>query len=219
MIIMVAVAVLSTLTVQVLALLAARAWLRSRPIVFNAALMGIMVEEGEPATETAPDSEDDLGEDDSDYDLDDDEELIKAARELRTGESIGIDEMLSVDARRVQKARMYPLGFPSTLMRKGQRLSIKATPMATYRPQRLIIPSDVAPAFLIEDLMIQRQSQFPLSQPVPARMFTELSIGSDVPMSSCPAGDSITLTVICTGLNSIQQLKMRPWFGKLWSWL
>jgi len=100
--------------------------------------------------------------------------------------------------RQVTKAREYPLGFPTTAVGAGASATINAQPQVPFRGRRLIIPSDIAGAFLINDLKVGKNSMFPTSNPVPARAFTELGVGTDLNLDTAQISQLVSLSVTNT---------------------
>lgn len=77
------------------------------------------------------------------------------------------------------KAREYPLGFV-TPAAVGPGLSSSATtrPQVIFRSERLVIPSDIGGSFVIDDLIVGKNSQFAATDTaVPARVFDERAVG------------------------------------------
>lgn len=97
--------------------------------------------------------------------------------------------------RPITKAREYPLGFPTTAVAAGGTASIQTQPQVPFRGRRLIVPSDIAGSFLINDLRVGKNSMFPTSSPVPARAFTELGVGVDLNLDTAQISQLITLNV------------------------
>lgn len=101
----------------------------------------------------------------------------------------------AVVRRQPTKAREYPLGFPTTTVANGASASISAQPQVPFRGRRLIVPSDIAGSFLIDDLKIGKNSMFPSSNPVPARCFTELGVGVDLNLDTAQISQLVVLSV------------------------
>lgn len=97
--------------------------------------------------------------------------------------------------RQVTKAREYPLGFPTTAVAAGAATTITTQPQVPFRGRRLIVPSDIAGSFLINDLKVGKNSMFPTSNPVPARAFTELGVGVDLNLDTAQISQIISLAV------------------------
>lgn len=101
--------------------------------------------------------------------------------------------------RAVTKAREYPLGFPTTAVAGGAtNNNISAQPQVPFRGRRLIIPSDIAGSFLINDLKVGKNSMFPTSNPVPARAFTELGVGVDLNLDTAQISQLVIIGVTNT---------------------
>lgn len=97
--------------------------------------------------------------------------------------------------RQVTKAREYPLGFPTTAVAAAAATTITSQPQVPFRGRRLIVPSDIAGSFLINDLKVGKNSMFPTSNPVPARAFTELGVGVDLNLDTAQISQIISLAV------------------------
>lgn len=79
---------------------------------------------------------------------------------------------------RPTKARGYPLGFDSGAnVAAGAQVNVISQPQVAFRVERLVIPSDIAGSFVVDDLIVGKNSQFANDQPVPARVFDEGGFG------------------------------------------
>jgi hypothetical protein len=101
----------------------------------------------------------------------------------------------AVMPRPVTKAREYPLGFPTTTLAAGFTTNISTSPQVPFRGRRLVVPSDIAGALLINDLKVGKNSMFAASGPVPARMFSEFGVGVDLNLDTAQISQQITLNV------------------------
>jgi hypothetical protein len=97
--------------------------------------------------------------------------------------------------RPVTKAREYPLGFPTTSVAAGASQTISTQPQVPFRGRRLLVPSDIAGSFLIQDLKIGKNSMFPSANPVPARAFTELGVGVDLNLDTAQISQLVSIAV------------------------
>lgn len=100
--------------------------------------------------------------------------------------------------RQVTKAREYPLGFPTTSLAAATTATISAAPQIPFRGRRLLIPSDIAGSILINDIKVGQASQFPASNPVPGRAFTELGVGVDLNLDTAQISQVVSLNVTNT---------------------
>lgn len=106
----------------------------------------------------------------------------------------------AVVRRQPTKAREYPLGFPTTSVGAAASATISAQPQVPFRGRRLIVPSDIAGSFLIDDLKIGKNSMFPSSNPVPARAFTELGVGVDLNLDTAQISQLVAISVTNSSL-------------------
>lgn len=100
--------------------------------------------------------------------------------------------------RQVTKAREYPIGFPTTSVTAGSAQTITTNPQVPFRARRLIVPSDIAGSFLINDLKVGKNSMFATSNPVPARAFTEVGVGVDLNLDTAQISQLIAINVTNT---------------------
>lgn len=105
--------------------------------------------------------------------------------------------------REVSKARVVPLGFPTTAVAAGANADIQTQPQTLFRAQRLVIPSDIAGAVLVRDLRIGARSVLPNANPVPGRMFTETTVGGDMNLDTAQVSQIITLSITNTSAAAI----------------
>ena len=72
------------------------------------------------------------------------------------------------------KARKVPMGFDSvTAVAPGATATIVQRPQVPFRPARLMIPSDIAGAILVQDFKVGNKSQLAANGALPGRMFQE----------------------------------------------
>lgn len=72
-----------------------------------------------------------------------------------------------------QRKKEYILGFGYYGVRPGETLNITTRPKRTFRPTRLVIPSNIGVDFSVVDLKIGKNSQLDSTQEIPALVFTE----------------------------------------------
>lgn len=98
------------------------------------------------------------------------------------------------------RAREYPLGFVSAApVAAGGTVDIVAQPQVVFRGERLIVPSDIAGGFVINDLKVGKNSQFASSNPIPARTFDEQGVGVRLVLDTAQISQQIVLTVTNIG--------------------
>lgn len=102
-----------------------------------------------------------------------------------------------------RKSRQYPLGFPTTSMATLTSTNVVAQTQVLFRGRRLIIASDIAAAFLINDFRIGKNSQFPSTGPVPARVFSETAVGVDLSLDTAQISQNISLNVTNTSGSTV----------------
>lgn len=97
--------------------------------------------------------------------------------------------------RKPQKSREFPLGFPETLVEAAATEDVTAFPQVPFRGERLIVPSDIAGLFAIDDIRVGKNSQLVATGPLPARGFSEVGVGVGVHLDTAQVSQQITLRV------------------------
>ncbi len=95
----------------------------------------------------------------------------------------------------VNKRRRYPIGFVPTDILATTAALIPAAPQNLFRPERLIIPSDIAFDFGIRDVKVGNQSQLVQSVEIPGALFTEVSVDTHVTFDTAEVGNQISVDV------------------------
>lgn len=95
--------------------------------------------------------------------------------------------------RQPTRAREYPLGFVSNgAVGAGASARITTRPQVPFRLDRLVVPSDLAGLFTIDDVKVGKNSQFAAEGSVPARIFQENGVGV------CLKGDTAQISMDVT---------------------
>lgn len=95
------------------------------------------------------------------------------------------------------KAREYPLGFASVgAVAAGGAARITTQPQVVFRVERLVIPSDIGGSFVIDDLVVGKNSQFAATNiAVPARVFDERAVGVRLKGDTAQVAQDVLLAV------------------------
>jgi hypothetical protein len=119
----------------------------------------------------------------------------KALMQRVLAEKIGQGSTL-VKEKPITKGRTVPLGFDSeTPIDPGQTRRITTRPQVVFKGQRPIVSSDIAGSFMIQDIIVGKNSQFAASGPVPARTFEGNSFGVELDLDTAQIGQDITMFV------------------------
>jgi hypothetical protein len=102
---------------------------------------------------------------------------------------------VAVHQRKLDKRRRFPLGFQPTTVPAGVNSNIPAAPQDLFRPERLVIPSDVAFDFGVQDVKVGNTLQLVSGGEVPAALFTEVSIDTHVHFKTAEIGNQISVSV------------------------
>ena len=99
--------------------------------------------------------------------------------------------------RALTKSREYTIGFAGApvAIAGGASSQLKATPQVPFKGRRLIIPSDVAGALVILNLIVGKNPVLVSADPVAARAFTELGVGVDLNMDTAQISQVISLSL------------------------
>jgi hypothetical protein len=97
---------------------------------------------------------------------------------------------------RPTKAREFPLGFESAgVVAAGLQATVISRPQIVFRPERLIVPSDIAGQFTVNDIIIGKNSQKVSTVAVPARTFDERGVGVRMQLDTAQISQDIALVV------------------------
>ncbi|HWA70690.1 MAG TPA: hypothetical protein VG937_00075 [Polyangiaceae bacterium] len=102
---------------------------------------------------------------------------------------------VAIKQRELSKRRRFPLGFQPTTVLAGATSNIPAAPQDMFRPERLVIPSDIAFDFGVQDVKVGNTSQLVSGGEVPAALFTEVSIDTHVHFKTAEIGNQISVSV------------------------
>lgn len=97
------------------------------------------------------------------------------------------------------KGREYPIGFGPVTCPVGTVVPITVQPQIVFRPERLIVPSDIAGQFDIVDIIVGKNPQVAANNPIAARTFDEQSVGVRLRMDTCQISQQIILRVTNVG--------------------
>lgn len=101
----------------------------------------------------------------------------------------------AVVQRELDRRRRYPLGVVPTTITAGTQSQIPASPQNLFRPERLVIPSDVAFDAGVVDIKVGNTSQFVQSAEVPGALFSEVAINTGVNFDTAEIGNQISATI------------------------
>lgn len=110
--------------------------------------------------------------------------------------NIGIKPTLAVE-RGYSKARRFPFGLQAdgpTLA--GNPGNVTRRPQTPIKLARLVIPSLIAPAFLITDIKIGKDSQLAGSDPIPGEVFAPNAVGVDLSGDTANVGNDVTVAFV-----------------------
>ena len=94
-----------------------------------------------------------------------------------------------------RNAREYALGLGSTSVAGTSSANINVQPQVIFRPERLVVPSNLAVDFLITDIKVGKNSQLVSTGALPAVMFTEQAFGVRLKMDTAQISMFVTVSV------------------------
>lgn len=101
----------------------------------------------------------------------------------------------AVVKRGLDRRRRYPLGVVPTTITSGNVATIPTTPQNLFRPERLVIPSDIAFDIGVTDVKVGNQSQFVETSEVPGSLFSEVAINTGVTFDTAEIGNQISVAL------------------------
>jgi hypothetical protein len=101
----------------------------------------------------------------------------------------------AVIKRGLDRRRRYPLGVVPTTITSGDTETIPTTPQNLFRPERLVIPSDIAFDIGVTDVKVGNQSQFVETSEVPGSLFSEVAINTGVTFDTAEIGNQISVQI------------------------
>jgi hypothetical protein len=100
-----------------------------------------------------------------------------------------------------RSSREYALGLGLTTVAGNSSANINVQPQVVFRPERLVVPSNVAVDFLITDIKVGKNSQLASTGALPALMFTESAFGVRLKMDTAQISMFVTISVTNTNAN------------------
>ena len=94
-----------------------------------------------------------------------------------------------------RSSREYALGLGSTSVAGSSSANINVQPQVIFRPERLVVPSNIAVDFLITDIKVGKNSQLVSTGALPAVMFTEQAFGVRLKMDTAQISMFVTISV------------------------
>src|SRR5262245_45441943 len=110
----------------------------------------------------------------------------------------------AVIKRGLDRRRRYPLGVVPTTISSGDTETIPTTPQNLFRPERLVIPSDIAFDVGVTDVKVGNQSQFVETSEVPGSLFSEVAINTAVTFDTAEIGNQISVQVRNKSLSDVE---------------
>jgi hypothetical protein len=95
----------------------------------------------------------------------------------------------------LDKRRRYPLGFVPTTLPASTTALVPSAPQNLFRPERFVVPSDIAFDVGVVDIKVGNASQLVQSVEVPAALFSEVAIDTNVTFDTAEVGNQVSVQV------------------------
>lgn len=120
--------------------------------------------------------------------------LQALAAQMQTARAIDPNAVV-VRERQEDARRMFHMGFDAGGdTAAGLAGNVQQQPQVTFRPERLIVPSYLAPFFTIDNIIVGKDSQSAVgNNPVPASTYSEVAVGVRLNLKTANLGHLITL--------------------------
>lgn len=128
----------------------------------------------------------------------------KAAAKKKALKQLAMRSAGAVIKRGLDRRRRYPLGVVPTTITSGDTETIPTTPQNLFRPERLVIPSDIAFDIGVTDVKVGNQSQFVETSEVPGSLFSEVAINTGVTFDTAEIGNQISVQVRNKSLSDVE---------------
>jgi hypothetical protein len=120
---------------------------------------------------------------------------LAAAKKAAALKQLAMRNAGAVVNRGLDRRRRYPLGFVPTAVAAATTVQIPSAPQNLYRPERLVIPSDIAFDAGVADIKVGNQSQLVQSVEVPAALFSEVAINTGVTFDTAEVGNQVSVNI------------------------
>lgn len=102
---------------------------------------------------------------------------------------------MQVVQRQPDRRRILMCPFGPTVLTAGSSSNIQAQPQDLFRPDRLVVPSDLAFFFAFTEFKVGQKSALTVAGEIPCAAFTEPAWGIKILADTAQVGNIITITV------------------------
>ena len=138
-------------------------------------------------------------------------ELLGATEIVGADELMGSDDMVGASGRKrlvrsnPEHERELVIGFDSVAaLAINTPTNVNAQPQLIFRPERIVVPQAIAPAFVLNDVKIGVASQFVVGALVPAECFSSNAFGVRMKMDTAQVNSTITINVTNIGAAALR---------------
>ena len=101
---------------------------------------------------------------------------------------------VAVVQRPQDRRREFPVGLVAPgPTAPGSSAQATAFPQVTFRPERLVIPSQIGPFFTVDAIIVGKDNQSVSFDPIPATMFSEVGVGVRLNLKTAVVGMQIII--------------------------
>jgi hypothetical protein len=116
------------------------------------------------------------------------------ARAARMERARAVDpNAVAVRTRRLDRRRRFPCGFDAKTVAASATDTAFSAPQFLFRPERIVVPSDIAFDLRVLDVKVGQTSQLVSGAPLPAAIFSEVAIDTNVSFRTAEIGNQIQL--------------------------
>jgi hypothetical protein len=130
-----------------------------------------------------------------------DPELVGLAKKRRSGAAAALKQQIlarnagMVINRPINRRRRYPSGFTAVTLLTLASGQSPSAPQNMFRIERFVAPSEVSSDATIDDIKVGNQSQLVQSLPLPATMFSEVAIDTNVWFDTSQIGNQVSVSL------------------------
>jgi len=138
-------------------------------------------------------------------------ELLGATEIVGADELLGADDMVGAHVKgrlvrhNAERERQLVIGFDSVAaLAINTPTNVLAQPQLLFRPERIVVPQAIAPAFVINDVRVGKDSQFLVGTLVPAECFSSTAFGVRMKMDTAQINSTISVNVTNIGAAALR---------------
>lgn len=116
-----------------------------------------------------------------------------------------------VTPRSAAESNLQPLGFEFLAIAAGADALVTTQPQTLFKPTRLMVPTTIAPAFVLKDVKVGNVSQLPSANPIPCESFVPGAFGAGLALRT--VNPAINLSLLVNNISGDVQDFRATFFG------